>query len=376
MGEEIRPFTIDVPDAVLDDLRDRLRRTRWPDEEPVDDWSQGAPLSTVRALCEYWADGYDWRGREAALNRFDQFVTTIDGLDIHFVHQRSSHPDALPIVLTHGWPGSIVEFHKVIEPLCDPTARGGTADQAFHVVAPSLPGYGFSGKPTTTGWGVERIGDAWAELMARLGYDRYAAQGGDWGYAVTTALAARHPDHCVGIHLNFAPLPGPVDDPPTPAQQAFLDRAAYYRDWDSGYRIQQKTRPQTLGYGLADSPAGQAAWILEKFWSWTDNQGSPSDALTDDEMLDDITVYWVTNSAASSARLYWESTGGTRPEVNVPTGFAVFPHEIMPIVREWVERTFHHIHHWSEFEHGGHFAAFEQPDAYVGDVRACFAALR
>jgi pimeloyl-ACP methyl ester carboxylesterase len=376
MGEEIRPFTIDVPDEVLDDLRDRLRRTRWPDPEPVADWSQGAPLATVQALCEYWADGYDWRAREAALNRFDQFVTTIDGVDVHFIHQRSRHRDALPIVLTHGWPGSIVEFHKVIEPLCDPTAHGGTAEHAFHVVAPSLPGYGFSGKPTTTGWGVERIGDAWADLMARLGYDRYVAQGGDWGYAVTSALAARHPEHCVGIHLNFAPLPGPVDDPPTAEQQAFLERAAYYRDWDSGYRIQQKTRPQTLGYGLADSPAGQAAWILEKFWSWTDNDGSPSDALTNDEMLDDITIYWVTNSATSSARLYWESTGGTRPEVSVPTGFAVFPHEIMPVVREWVERTFHHIHHWSEFEHGGHFAAFEQPDSYVGDLRACFAELR
>jgi pimeloyl-ACP methyl ester carboxylesterase len=376
MGDEIRPYTIDVPDEVLDDLRDRLRRTRWPDEEPVDDWSQGAPLAVVQALCAYWADGYEWRAREAALNRFDQFVTTIDGVDIHFVHQRSPHPDALPIVLTHGWPGSIVEFHKVIEPLCDPTTHGGTAEQAFHVIAPSLPGYGFSGKPTTTGWGVERIGDAWAELMARLGYDRYVAQGGDWGYAVTAALAARHPEHCVGVHLNFAPLPGPVDDPPTAKQQAFLDRAAYYRDWDSGYRIQQKTRPQTLGYGLADSPAGQAAWILEKFWSWTDNDGSPSDALTHDEMLDDITVYWVTNSAASSARLYWESTGGTRPEVHVPAGFAVFPHEIMPAVREWVERTFHHIHHWTEFEHGGHFAAFEQPEAYVNDVRACFGSLR
>jgi pimeloyl-ACP methyl ester carboxylesterase len=376
MSDTIRPFTIDVPDQVLDDLRERLRRTRWPDAEVVDDWSQGVPLAYLQRLCSYWAEEYDWRVREAALNRFDQFVTEIDGVDIHFVHQRSRHTDALPIVLTHGWPGSIVEFHKVIEPLVDPTAYGGTAEQAFHVVAPSLPGYGFSGKPTETGWGTERIGDVWAELMARLGYDRFVAQGGDWGFAVTAALGSRHPEHCIGIHVNFAPLRGRPSDPPTAEQQAALDRAAYYEQWDSGYNKQQRTRPQTLGYGLADSPAGQAAWILEKFWAWTDHDGTPDSALTFDEMLDDITVYWVTNSATSSARLYWESSGGPRPEVDVPAGIAVFPREIIPPVREWVERRFHDVHHWSTFERGGHFAAFEQPDAFVGDLRTCFARFR
>jgi pimeloyl-ACP methyl ester carboxylesterase len=376
MSDEIRPFTIDVSEEVLDDLRARLRRTRWPDAEVVDDWTQGVPLVYLQEVCRYWADEYDWRARQAALNRFDQYVTDIDGVDIHFIHQRSPHAGALPIVLTHGWPGSIVEFQKVIEPLTEPTRHGGTADEAFHVIAPSIPGYGFSGKPRQVGWGVERIGDLWAELMARLGYERYVAQGGDWGYAITSVLAARHPDRCVGIHLNFAMIIGPASDPPTPAQQFALERAKYYQEWDFGYRVQQKTRPQTLGYGLADSPAGQAAWILEKFWAWTDNDGSPEDALTRDELLDDITIYWVTNSAASSARLYWESSGGERPVVTVPTGFAVFPREIVPPVREWVERNYLDIHHWSTFDRGGHFAAFEQPDAFVGDVRACFARFR
>jgi pimeloyl-ACP methyl ester carboxylesterase len=342
----------------------------------VDDWSQGVPLRYLQDVCRYWAEEYDWPARQAALNRFDQYVTDIDGVDIHFIHQRSPHAGALPIVLTHGWPGSIVEFQKVVEPLTDPPTHGGTADEAFHVIAPSIPGYGFSGKPGEVGWGVERIGDGWAELMARLGYERYVAQGGDWGYAITSVLAARHPDRCVGIHLNFAMIIGPASDPPPPAQQFALERAKYYQEWDFGYRVQQKTRPQTLGYGLADSPAGQAAWILEKFWAWTDNDGSPEDALTRDELLDDITIYWATNSAASSARLYWESSGGERPVVTVPTGFAVFPREIVPPVREWVERNYLDIHHWSTFDRGGHFAAFEQPDAFVGDVRACFARFR
>jgi pimeloyl-ACP methyl ester carboxylesterase len=376
MTDEIRPFSIDVPEDVLVDMRTRLRRTRWPDAEVVDDWSQGVPLAYLQDVCHYWADEYDWQARQAALNRFDQYVTLVDGVDIHFIHQRSPHSDALPIVLTHGWPGSIVEFQKVIVPLTDPTRHDGAADQAFHVIAPSLPGYGFSGKPSEVGWGVERIADAWAELMARLGYERYVAQGGDWGYAITSALAARHPERCVGIHLNFAMTIGRTSDPPTPAQQFALERLQHYQDWDSGYRVQQKTRPQTLGYGLADSPAGQAAWILEKFWSWTDNDGAPEDALTRDEMLDDITIYWVTNSATSSARLYWESTGGPRPVVSVPTGFAVFPREIVPPVREWVEQNYLEIHHWSIFERGGHFAAFEQPDAFVRDVRACFGRFR
>ena len=246
MSDEIRPFTIHVPDDVLDDFRARLRRTRWPDAEAVDDWAQGVPLVYLQDVCRYWADAYDWRVREAALNRFDQYVTDVDGIEIHFIHQRSPHSDALPIVMTHGWPGSIFEFQKAIEPLTDPTRHGGRVDQAFHVVAPSIPGYGFSGKPSAVGWGVERIGDAWAGLMARLGYLRYVAQGGDWGYTITSALAAQHPDRCIGIHLNFAMIIGRTSDPPTPAQQFAFEHAQYYQDWDSGYRVLRRPARRRL----------------------------------------------------------------------------------------------------------------------------------
>ena len=267
---EIKPYRISVGDDVLDDLKSRLRKTRWPEAELVGDWSQGAPLKWIKDVCRYWAEDYDWREREAKLNRFAQFTTDIDGLGIHFLHVRSKHPDAMPLIITHGWPGSVVEFHKVIEPLTDPTAHGGNAADAFHVVCPSLPGFGFSEKPVVSGWGVDRIASAWAVLMDRLGYARYGAQGGDWGSAVTTALGAQDPDHCAGIHITLAMGARPnVEGQPTPQEARALQGLKYYADWDSGYSKQQSTRPQTLGYALTDSPSGQAAWILEKFWAWT-----------------------------------------------------------------------------------------------------------
>jgi pimeloyl-ACP methyl ester carboxylesterase len=374
MAADIRPFTIAVPDELLDDLRSRLHNTRWPEAELVDDWSQGTPLAYVQDICSYWADEYDWRAREAGLNRFDQFVTEIDGIDIHFVHQRSPHPEATPLLLTHGWPGSIVEFHKVIEPLTNPTEHGGEAADAFHVVAPSLPGYGFSGKPTVTGWGVDKIARAFATLMARLGHDRYVAQGGDWGAGITTAIGALDPEHCAAIHVTLAMGVRPnIEGDLSPQAKHSLERIQFYRDWDSGYSKQQATRPQTLGYGLVDSPSGQAAWILEKFWAWTDNDGHPEDVLGRDELLDNIMLYWINGNGASSGRLYWESFGrGTRHTVSVPTGFAVFPKEVFPPVREWVEESYVNIVHWAEYDTGGHFAAFEVPDIYVEEIRTMF----
>ena len=298
----IEPFRIAVPDDVLVDLKSRLGRTRWPEAELVEDWSQGVPRQWIQDVCGYWGNGYDWREREARLNRFPQFVTPIDGLGIHFIHARSPHPKAMPLLITHGWPGSIVEFHKVIEPLVDPTAYGGSADDAFHVVCPSLPGFGFSAKPTTTGWGIDRIAATWGKLMARLGYDRYGAQGGDWGSAVTTAIGALDAEHCAGIHITLAMATRPnVVGEPTPEEARALKGIKYYADWDSGYSKQQSTRPQTVGYALTDSPAGQAAWILEKFWAWTDCDGHPENVLGREELLDNVMLYWVTATAASSA---------------------------------------------------------------------------
>ena len=374
----VRPFRIDVADEVLDDLGRRLAQTRWPEAEPVDDWSQGAPLAWIRDMCHYWANDYDWRAREALLNRFDQFVTTIDGLDIHFVHQRSPNPEARPLVITHGWPGSIVEFHKIIEPLTNPTEHGGQASDAFHVICPSLPGFGFSGKPTTTGWGVGRIADAWAVLMARLGYNHYFAQGGDWGSAVTRSIGGRDAEHCAAIHITLAMGTRPrIDGEPTDEEQRAIKGAEYYQAWDSGYSKQQATRPQTVGYGLADSPAGQAAWILEKFWAWTDCDGHPENVLHRDELLDNLMFYWATNSATSSARIYWESFAKPRPvNLSVPVGVTVYPKEIVPPVRSWMEADYPNIVHWAEQPKGGHFAAFEQPELFVADIRTCFRQFR
>jgi pimeloyl-ACP methyl ester carboxylesterase len=376
----VSPFRIAVPDAVLNDLKSRLRNTRWPEAELVDDWSQGAPLKWIKDICGYWAEQYDWRKREAALNRFAQFTTDIDGLGIHFIHARSPHPQAMPLIITHGWPGSIVEFHKVIEPLIDPVAHGGNAADAFHVVCPSLPGFGFSGKPVATGWGVDRIAKTWAVLMNRLGYISYGAQGGDWGSAVTTALGAQDPDHCAGIHITLAMGARPnVEGQPTPEEVRALEGIKYYADWDSGYSKQQSTRPQTLGYALTDSPSGQAGWILEKFWAWTDCNGHPENIFTRDELLDNVMLYWVTASATSSARLYWESFGPKRRTahtVKVPTGVAVFPKEIVTPVRKWMEAGYANITHWSEMPKGGHFAAFEQPDLFIKEVRDFFRKIR
>jgi pimeloyl-ACP methyl ester carboxylesterase len=384
MSGAVHPFRIAVDEGVLADLRERLHRTRWPEAEPVDDWRQGVPRAWLQDICRYWADGYDWRAREALLNRFAQFTTAIDGLDIHFIHQRSPHAGAMPLLLTHGWPGSVVEFQKVIAPLTDPTAHGGQAADAFHVVCPSLPGFGFSAKPTTTGWGVDHIAAAWATLMGRLGYARYGAQGGDWGSAVTSALGALDPAHCAGIHVTLAmgsrpPAGADAGTTPAPDELQALQRAKFYNDWDSGYSKQQATRPQTLGYGLTDSPSGQAAWILEKFWAWTDCDGHPENLLGRDELLDNVMLYWVTASAASSARLYWESFGAGRRAalpVTIPTGVAVYPKEIVPPVRRWMAHSHTDIRHWQVMPKGGHFAAFEQPALFVDDLRAYFRLLR
>jgi epoxide hydrolase len=379
MNGDISPFRIDVPETQLDDLRRRLRRTRWPEAETVDDWSQGIPLAYTRELCEYWLEQYDWRASEASLNRFAQFRTEIDGLDVHFIHVRSPHQDALPLVITHGWPGSIVEFHKVIEPLTDPVAHGGAAADAFHVVCPSLPGYGFSGKPSKPGWGTAHTADAWDQLMARLGYPRYGAQGGDWGAQVTTGIGMRHPEHVAGIHLNMPiaiPDPDTMDDL-TEREQAALASMKHYDDRDSGYFKQQSTRPQTVGYGLVDSPAGLCAWIVEKFWAWTDCDGDPASVLSRDEMLDNVMLYWLPATGASSARMYWESV--RQPflgPVPVPVGCSIFPKEIFRPSRRWAEKQFPDLRYWNEPDKGGHFAAFEQPAAFVDEVRAAFRAFR
>jgi pimeloyl-ACP methyl ester carboxylesterase len=379
MTDEVIPFRIDIPDADLDDLRQRLRLTRWPEAETVDDWSQGIPLDYLRRLCAYWLEHYDWRAAEARLNRFPQFRTEIDGLPIHFIHARSPHEGALPLVMTHGWPGSIVEFHKVIEPLTDPVRHGGTAADAFHLVCPSLPGYGFSGKPASTGWGIERTADAWDTLMTRLGYPRYAAQGGDWGAQVSTAMGMRNPGRLIGIHVNMPiALPGRSERGElTEREQSALATMRHYDRWESGYSKQQSTRPQTVGYGLVDSPAGLCAWIVEKFWAWTDCDGDPLNVLSRDELLDNVMLYWLTAAGASSARFYWESF----PEpamgpVTVPVGCSIFPREIFRPSRRWAQAIFPDLRYWNELDKGGHFAAFEQPEAFVAEVRAAFRALR
>jgi pimeloyl-ACP methyl ester carboxylesterase len=375
---DVTPFKLDIPEADLTDLRDRLARTRWPEREPVDDWSQGIPLDYVQALCRYWADSYDWRKTETRLNAFPQFRTQIDDLGIHFLHVRSPEPDALPIVMTHGWPGSIIEFHKVIGPLTDPVAHGGNAADAMHIVCPSLPGYGFSDKPTRTGWGVEHIADVWAELMARLGYTRYGGQGGDWGASVTTNLALRDPTHVAGIHVNMPSfLPDRTATDLTEQELAALASLEHYRKWDSGYSTQQSTRPQTVGYGLVDSPAAQCAWIVEKFWSWTDCDGHPENVLTRDELLDNVMLYWLPATGASSARLYWESfRTGSRDRVTVPTGVSIFPKEIFRPSRRWAEGRYADIQYWNELDKGGHFAAFEQPELFVNEIRSFFRKVR
>jgi epoxide hydrolase len=382
MSDQVTPFTLSIPQDALDDLARRLDAARWPEREPVDDWSQGAPLAKVRALCDHWRNGYDWRRCEARLNELGQHRTELDGLGIHFLHVRSPHPQAMPLLLTHGWPGSVIEFMKVIGPLTDPVAHGGDAADAFHVVAPSLPGFGFSDKPDASGWNVARIADAWIVLMARLGYDRWCAQGGDWGAAVTTAIGAARPPGCAAIHVNM-PLvyPGPDDmAAPTPEEQAAMAKMAHYQNSESGYAKVQQTRPQTVGYGLVDSPVGQAAWIYEKLWAWTDNDGAPEDVLTMDEMLDNIMLYWLPAAGASSARIYWESFGSfgslAGQKLDIPYGASIYPDEIFRPTRRWAERKLTNIIHWNELDRGGHFAAWEQPDLFVDEVRTCFRKVR
>jgi pimeloyl-ACP methyl ester carboxylesterase len=386
MNDDVATFRISVPESELEDLRARLRNTRWPEAETVDDWSQGVPLAYLRDLCTYWVDEYDWRATEARLNALPQFRTVVDGLGIHFVHARSRHADALPLVLSHGWPGSIVEFLKVIGPLTDPPAYGGDPSDAFHVVCPSLPGYGFSDKPARPGWGIERIAAAWAALMARLGYERYGAQGSDWGTSISASLGQQDSRHVVGIHLMppLAPPDRATFDELTAAERAALDSLERAAEWDSGYSTEHATRPQTIGYALVDSPAALAAWIVEKLWAWTDHDGDLESALTRDEVIDNLMMYWLPRTGASAARLYWESirqvnewiSGTAGDTIGVPTGCSIFPKELQRPSRRWAAKRFTDIRYWNEPERGGHFAAFEQPELFVREVRAFFRLVR
>lgn len=376
---EITPFKIDIADEELIDLKQRLALTRFPDKEPLADWSQGIPLEYMKQIKDYWQDQYDWRARETLLNRWEGFVTELDGVSIHFLHIRSSQELAKPLLLTHGWPGSLVEFQKVIGPLTEPQDHGGDASDAFHLVVPSLPGFGFSGKPTTTGWGVPKIAEEWNNLMLRLGYDKYFAQGGDWGAIVTTQMGVQNLGNLVAMHVNM-PIVGP--DPETMDDLSDLEKQSlaalqFYQEHDSGYSKQQSTRPQTLGYGLADSPIGQAGWILEKFYQWMDCDGHPENVVSRDELLDNVMFYWLGNAGASSARIYWESMGNlARESVEVPTSISIFPKEIFKTSERWARKRFLDLRTFSVLDKGGHFAAFEQPETFVNEIRTAFRDLR
>ena len=388
----VRPFTIEVPEADLEDLRARVAATRWPDKEPVDDHSQGVPLATMQALARYWATEYDWRKVEARLKALPQFITEIDGLDIHFIHVRSKHEDALPLLVNHGWPGSVVEQLKIIEPLTDPTAHGASASDAFHLVIPSMPGYGYSEKPTTVGWGPERIARAWDVLMKRLGYDRYVAQGGDWGGQIVDLMGAQAPSGLLGIHTNF---PGAVRDDvtaavvsggPPPAdlddeETRLYEKLKEFWATDVAYALEMGTHPQTL-YGIADSPVGLAAWMLDHDSTSMaliarvfDGQ---SEGLSRDDVLDNITHYWLTNTGISSGRLYWEnklSFFGPKG-VSIPVAVSVFPGELYQPPRSWVEAAYPKLIHFNKLDKGGHFAAWEQPELFVNEVRDGLRSLR
>ena len=376
MSDAINTYRIEVPTSDLEFLNERLRTMRLPEAETVDDWTQGIPRSYVAEIGKYWQEKYNWREREAAINKYPQFMTQLDDLNIHFIHVESKQQGARPLLLTHGWPGSIVEFLNVIEPLTDPLAHGGGKQDAFHLVIPSLPGFGFSSKPTHVGWNVNKIAEAWDVLMGRLGYDRYLAQGGDWGAGITTTLAADHSEHCVGMHTNMATVGPDRDtlDDLLPIEEESLKASKFYQDWDSGYSKQQSTRPQTLGYGLVDSPIGQAAWVIEKFYQWTDCDGHPENVLTKDQLLDNVMFYWLTGCGASSGRLYWESfgRGGSANPVEVPSGVSVFPKEIFKVSERWARRRYKDLRYYNQLEKGGHFAAFEQPELFVQELRACF----
>ncbi len=377
----VRSSPVFFPDGDLDNLRRRIADTRWQEKETVDDWSQGPPLSATRELLEYWRTGYDWRQCETRINALNPHSTEIDGLELHFLHARSPHEDALPMILTHGWPGSVVEFLDVIPMLTDPTAHGGRAEDAFHVIAPSLPGYGFSARPAQHGWNGPRIADAWIELMQRLGYSRWVAQGGDWGSVITALIGMKAPEGLIGIHTNrpmYRPRAG--DSKATGEEhQRSLQLSKDYKDEDWGYMQIQKSRPQTIGYGLVDSPVALASWIYEKMWRWTDNQGRPEDALSRDQMLDNITLYWLTGTGGSSARLYWEASGTIATSddtVKVPAGISRFPAELSLTPRDWAERVYPDIVYWNDVARGGHFGAWEQPKIFADEVRKCFALIR
>ena len=389
----MRPFKIDIPQSQLDDLKQRLAATRWPDEMPGVGWSRGAPLAYVKELAEYWRTSYDWRAAERYLNKFPQFITEIDGAQVHFLHVRSPEPNAMPLILTHGWPGSFVEFLDVIGPLTDPAAHGGDPADAFHVVVPSIPGYGFSGPTGQLGWDTERVAGAWKELMRQLGYTRYLAQGGDWGYAISLRLGLADPEHVAGVHVNFCvTLPPPDPDAMaalvaemTPEDLEKLQFGAYFAQDGMGWIKIQCTRPQTLSYGLTDSPAGQLAWIIEKFKEWTDSKDAPEDAINRDHLLTNVSIYWLTATAGSSAQLYYESEhldadfgktwAGPWP-LSMQGGVAVFPKDAVQPIRRWAEMILPTLTHWTELDKGGHFGAFEQPDLFVSDVRKFARSLR
>ena len=375
---EIRPYTINVADQEIERLKSRLEISRFPEKETTDDWSQGAPLAYVKNITDYWLNQYDFKRLESRLNKYENLITEIDGVDIHFMHIKSSNADAKPLLLTHGWPGSVVEFLKVIEGLTEPQSLGGRTEDAFHLVIPSLPGFGFSGKPTSTGWGVDKIATAWVKLMEKLGYRDYFAQGGDWG-ALVTSWVARHDQNCKGIHLNMVVVPPDSSASDlTDIEKKALEGWQYYQDWDSGYSKQQSTRPQSIGYGLVDSPVGLAAWIIEKYWAWTDSNGDPENVLTKDEMLDNIMVYWLNAAGASSARIYWESFGGGlgADPIATPMGGTDFPREIFRTSERFAKNFYTGLFYWSVRESGGHFAAFEQPNVYIEEIQACFRQIR
>jgi pimeloyl-ACP methyl ester carboxylesterase len=389
---EIRPFRVNMPDQAIADLRQRITATRWPTKELVADRSQGVQLATLTELARYWASDYDWRACEASLNALPQFTTEIDGENIYFIHVTSGHENALPLIISHGWPGSILEMLGIIGPLTDPTAHGGTAEDAFDLVIPSLPGYGFSSEPTELGWNVGRIAGAWAELMHRLGYNRWVAQGGDVGAAVTDALGRQAPDGLLGIHMNLllAGLGGgyPTANP-TPEERAALDAIHTFETSGRAYLIEQNTRPQTIGYALLASPVALAAWMLDhdtdSYYkisrAFVDEQ--PTGGLTRDHVVDNITLYWLTGTGASAARSYWENTqaairaaGQPRPEVKLPVGFTTFPGEIWKTPRSWVEKSYPNVTYFNEVDRGGHFAAWEEPELFATEIRAAFRPLR
>jgi pimeloyl-ACP methyl ester carboxylesterase len=395
-GDAIRPFRVDIPEESLVDLRRRIAATRWPDRETVDDQSQGIPLARIKPLVEHWGAGYDWRKAEAKLNALPQFLTRIDGLDIHFVHVRSKHPGALPLIMTHGWPGSVFELLKSVGPLVDPPAYGGRAEDAFDLVLPSMPGYGFSGKPTDTGWGPDRIARTWAELMKRLGYTRYVAQGGDWGSPVSSAMARQAPAGLLGIHINLPAIVPPevaaalATGGPAPAGLSEQERATFEelsaaaKMGNRSYAVMMGTRPQTIGYAITDSPAGLAAWMLGHpgFTTWTYNSSDPEKS--PDEVLDDISLYWLTNTATSAARIYWEY-GGRSPalsapertaEIALPVAITVFPGESYRAPESWARRAYRNLIYFHEVDRGGHFAAWEQPELFAQEIRAAFRPLR